>query len=197
MSALATMQRNQSLGGVIRQIFVVMAGFLGLLWGIEILDVAIFRGGLDSFGVEPRSASGLLGVLAAPFLHGGWGHLIGNTVGILTLGGLTLAIGRREFLAVTAAGIVVGGLGTWVFGRPAIHIGASGLVFAYFGYLLLRGWYDRRFGSLALAGVVAVVWGGMVFGMIPGMTATVVSVETHLFGFIGGALMARLLHKRR
>ncbi|MCH9686626.1 MAG: rhomboid family intramembrane serine protease [Deltaproteobacteria bacterium] len=191
------MQRNQSLGGVIRQIFVVMAGFLGLLWGIEILDVAIFRGGLDSFGVEPRSASGLLGVLAAPFLHGGWGHLIGNTVGILTLGGLTLAIGRREFLAVTAAGIVVGGLGTWVFGRPAIHIGASGLVFAYFGYLLLRGWYDRRFGSLALAGVVAVVWGGMVFGMIPGMTATVVSVETHLFGFIGGALMARLLHKRR
>jgi membrane associated rhomboid family serine protease len=138
----------------------------------------------------------LLGILAAPFLHADFGHLISNTIGIVLLGGLVMAIGRREFLVVTVAGVLVGGLGTWAVGRPAVHIGASGLVFAYLGYLLLRGWYDRRFGSMLLALAVGWFYGSMVFGMLPGFTPTVVSWECHLFGFLGGVLAARQLHKR-
>lgn len=187
---------DRTLGGEIRRIATVMGMFLALLWGIEIVDANVMHGSLDSLGIMPRTASGLLGIFAAPFLHGGWGHLISNTVGIVMLGGLTLAIGRREFLVVSLAGVLVGGLGTWALGRPAVHIGASGLVFAYLGYLMLRGWYDRRVGSVLLAGGVAWLYGSMVFGMIPGFAPPIISWEGHLFGFIGGVFAARLLHKR-
>ncbi|MEX1363363.1 MAG: rhomboid family intramembrane serine protease [Nannocystaceae bacterium] len=187
---------DRTLGAEIRRIATMMGMFLALLWGIEIVDANVMHGSLDSLGIMPRTASGLLGIFAAPFLHGGWGHLISNTVGIVMLGGLTLAIGRREFLVVSLAGVLVGGLGTWALGRPAVHIGASGLVFAYLGYLMLRGWYDRRVGSVLLAGGVAWFYGSMVFGMIPGFAPPVISWEGHLFGFIGGVVAARLLHKR-
>ncbi|MEM7156122.1 MAG: rhomboid family intramembrane serine protease [Myxococcota bacterium] len=173
-----------------------MGGLLAILWGLEAFDTFVMRGSLDAFGIAPRTTSGLFGVLAAPFLHGDWGHLSSNTVGLLILGGLTMAIGRREFIVVGLAGLLVGGLGTWVFGRPAMHIGASGVVFAYLGYLVLRGWYDRSLGSVLLAGGVAWVYGSMIFGMLPGFAPAFISWECHLFGFIGGVLAARLLHQR-
>ncbi len=197
MRQLPTARSNNTISGEIRSLFGLMAMFIAALWVIEFVDVSIFHGGLDRLGILPRTGSGLLGVLAAPFLHGSWDHLAGNTVGILLLGGLTLAVGRREFLTVTLAGALIGGLGTWLFGRYSVHIGASGLVFAYLGYLLLRGWYDRRFGSIALALGVGWFYGGMVFGMIPGITPSHISWEGHLFGFIGGVVAARLLHQRR
>lgn len=196
MRQLPALRTNAGIGGEIRQIFSVMAAFLAVLWLVEFVDVSVFHGGLDRFGIVPRTGVGLLGIFAAPFLHGGWDHLANNTVGILLLGGLTLAVGRREFFAVTAVGIVVGGLGTWIFGRPPVHIGASGLVFAYLGYLLLRGWYDRRFGSIALAALVGWAYGSMVFGMFPVLTPGNISWEGHLFGFLGGVLTARMLHRR-
>ncbi|MCA9708258.1 MAG: rhomboid family intramembrane serine protease [Myxococcales bacterium] len=196
MRHLPTLRTNDGLGGEIRRIFSVMAVFLAALWAIELVDVAIFHGGLDRLGIMPRSATGLLGILAAPFLHSGWDHLASNTIGIVMLGGLTLAVGRREFLAVTLAGVVVGGVGTWLFGRPSIHLGASGLVFAYLGYLMLRGWYDRRFGSIALTVLVGWFYGSMIFGMIPLFTPARISWEGHLFGFLGGVLTARMLHRR-
>lgn len=188
--------RDRTLRSEIGRIVGTMGVFLALLWGIEIVDANIMNGSLDGLGIMPRTTSGLLGILAAPFLHGGWGHLISNTIGIMILGGLTMAIGRREFIVVSLAGLLVGGLGTWALGRPAMHIGASGLVFAYLGYLVLRGWYDRRLGSVLLAGAVAWFYGSMIFGMIPGFAPPVISWECHLFGFVGGVLAARLLHKR-
>lgn len=197
MRQLPTLRQRDGIGGEIRSIFGIMAAFLAVLWSIELIDVVFFHGGLDRLGVLPRTGSGLLGVLAAPFLHGDWNHLSSNTIGIILLGGLTLAIGRREFFTVTLAGIVVGGIGTWIFGRSSIHIGASGVVFAYLGYLLLRGWYDRRFGSIAMTVLVGWFYGGMIFGMIPGITPSYISWEGHLFGFIGGVLTARMLHRRK
>jgi len=188
--------QNKPINREIGQMVALMGGFIALLWGIEIIDANIMGGSLDRLGIVPRTSSGLVGILAAPFLHAGWAHLIGNTGAILILGGLTMAIGRREFLLVTLAGVFVGGLGIWAVGRPAVHIGASGLVFAYFGYLLLRGWYDRRFGSMLLAGGVAWFYGGLVFGMIPGFAPSYVSWEGHLFGFVAGVLTARMLHKK-
>lgn len=189
-------KRDRRIGEEIRGIVAIMAGLLAVLWGIEAIDAFVLSGSLDRLGVEPRQVSGLLGILAAPFLHGDWGHIASNTVGIVILGGLTMLVGRREFVWVSVVGMLVGGLGTWIFGRPAIHIGASGVVFAYFGYLLLRGWYDRRIGSVVLATGVAWFHGTMIFGMIPGFAPPAISWEGHLFGFIGGVLTARLLHKR-
>ncbi len=196
MRHLPTLREARSLGGEVRQIFALMAAFIALLWAIEIVDVAIFHGALDRLGVYPRSLTGLVGVVAAPFLHGHWGHLISNTIGIVLFGGLVMAVGRREFVLVSLTGMVVGGLGTWMFGRPSIHIGASGLVFAYFGFILLRGWYDRRFGSMLLSGLVAWFYGSMIFGMIPGFAPPHISWEGHLFGFFGGVVAAALLYKK-
>ncbi len=189
-------KRDRRIGGEFRGVVATMAGLLAVLWGLEAIDALVLGGGLDRFGVAPRQLSGLLGIFAAPFLHGDWGHIASNTVGIVVLGGLTMLVGRREFVWVSLVGMVVGGLGTWIFGRPAIHIGASGVVFAYFGYLLLRGWYDRRVGSIVLATVVVWFHGSMLFGMVPGFTPPAISWEGHLFGFIGGVLAARMLHKR-
>lgn len=197
MGTLATpTSNNRRISGEIRGIVVLMMGVLATLWGLEIVDANVLGGQLDALGIAPRSASGLLGILAAPFLHADFGHLISNTIGILVLGGLTLLIGRREFIVVSLAGMLIGGLGTWAFGRPAMHIGASGVVFAYLGYLVLRGYYDRRLGSVLLAAGVAWFYGSMIFGMIPGFAPKVISWECHLFGFFGGVLAARLMHKR-
>lgn len=197
MHSLAAHRPARTFRDEARRVTRLLFGFLAVLWAIEIADATIFAGGLDRFGVQPRTVSGLVGLVTAPFLHGDYAHLLGNTIGIVLLGGLTLAIGRREFLAVTVAGALLGGLGTWVFGRPAIHIGASGLVFAYLGFLLLRGWYDRRPGPVLLALAVGWFQGSLLLGMIPGITPAHVSWEGHLFGFLAGVLVAAKISRRR
>lgn len=193
--ALQTTSRG--LGDEVRGILRVLLYFLAFLWAVEIADVTCFGGALDHYGVMPRTPLGLLGIAFAPFLHGDFAHLAGNTIGIVLLGGLTLMVGRREFFWVTATGVVIGGLGTWVFGRSAVHIGASGLVFAYLGFLLMRGWYDRRPGPILLALMVGWWQGGLVLGMIPGITPSHISWEGHLFGFVAGAVVANLWARRQ
>ncbi len=97
--------------------------------------------------------------------------------------------GRQVLLAVSVFIILVGGLGVWALGRPAIHIGASGLVFGYFGYLVAVGWYERRLGSILTAIVVVALYGGLIAGVLP--TPGLISWEAHLFGLIAGVLAAR------
>ncbi len=178
---------SQELSLVVR----TLVGFLGVLWLCEIVDQSIFHGGLDRFGVQPREVEGLLGLVTAPFLHGGYPHLISNTVGLLLLGGLLLLWSRREFWLVTIASTLVGGLGTWLVGMDgSVHIGASGVLFGFFGYLLLRGWFERKFGAMALSLVVGWLFGSMASGMVPGLAGLGISWEEHLFGFLGGVLMA-------
>ncbi len=190
-------QETRALWPELKGVFITLLVCIGALWTAEIVDVAAFQGGLDRWGIAPREVAGLLGVLTGPLLHGSFEHLISNTVGIVVLGGLVAMVGRREFLVVSLVGWVVAGMGTWAVGRPAIHIGASGVVFAYFGYLLLRGWYDRKFASLALSVVLMWGYGSVLWGMIPGFAPVSVSWEAHLFGFLGGVLAAKLLHRRR
>jgi len=178
----------------------ILCGLLALMWIIEIADVLIFqpqglnRGtwGLDIYGIMPRNLTGLRGILFAPFLHGNFGHLIANTVPFLILGWLVMLRETRDFFWVTVISALVSGLGTWLIAAPrSVHIGASGVIFGYLGYLLARGFFERSAVSVAIALGVVSLYGSMIWGVLP--LHPFVSWQMHLFGFLGGILAARLL----
>jgi membrane associated rhomboid family serine protease len=172
----------------------LLAGIVLLLWAVLAVDL-LLGGTLRGFGVRPREAEGLVGILLHPFLHVGVFHLLMNTFGIAALGGLVLLRDERDFWLTTVVGILVGGTGTWLLGSPGVHIGASGVVFAYFGYLLTTGLFERRIGALLLSTLVILAWGGLLLGLLPGQRG--ISWEGHLFGFLAGLLVAWLRARRR
>lgn len=162
--------------------------FVGLLWFIEVIDTMLGNR-LDAEGIRPGDPEGLSGVLFAPLLHGGWGHLIANSIPLLILGFLLLLSGVRRWLAVTAVVWIVGGLGTWLLGGAGtVHIGASGLVFGWLVYLILRGVFSRRLGQIAIGALVLLFYGGLLWGVLPSQPG--VSWQGHLFGAVGGGLAA-------
>lgn len=169
----------------------ILGGFVALLWVIELVDLILFQGSLDRFGIWPHRLIGLRGIFFAPFLHRGLGHLIANTIPLLTLGWLVMLRETRDFFAVTFVTMLIGGLGTWLVGSPnSVHVGASSLIFGYFGYLLLRGYFERSVRAIAVSLVVGVLYGSLIWGVLP--TNPMISWQGHLFGFIGGAIAARL-----
>ena len=182
----------RAIGNELRLQALILFGLVGIMWAAELVDLAFLRGALDGLGIRPRTLDGLRGIFFAPFLHGGLAHLIANTVPFLGLGWLILLRGVRVFLLVTVVTVVLGGLAVWVIGGPnTVHIGASGLVFGYLGFLLLRGYFDRGVVSIIIALVVMVVYGGALWGVLPLRAG--ISWESHLFGFLAGALAARLV----
>ncbi|WP_438029248.1 rhomboid family intramembrane serine protease [Sorangium sp. So ce233] len=173
----------------------LLGGFVALLWAIEIIDFLIFRGSLDALGIRPRTVPGLVGIALAPLLHGGFAHLAANTLPFLGLGWLIMLRKTSDLVLVTLLSALVGGLGVWLIGSPSsVHVGASGVIFGYFGFLLLRGWFERSAVSIALSLGVGLFYGGMIWGVLP--TRMGISWEGHLFGFLGGVLAARLLAGR-
>ncbi|NEO02697.1 MAG: rhomboid family intramembrane serine protease, partial [Moorea sp. SIO3I7] len=139
---------------------------------------------------------GLRGILFAPFLHGGFSHLISNTIPFLVLGWFVMLQETSDFFVVTSITMVVGGLGVWLLGAPnSVHIGASVLIFGYLGFLLFRGFFERNLPSIFLSILVGFLYGGLVWGVLPSQPH--VSWQGHLFGFIGGILAARLLARRK
>ncbi|QIZ36187.1 rhomboid family intramembrane serine protease [Saccharopolyspora sp. ASAGF58] len=164
---------------------------VAVLYGIELFDVADPAADLEANGIAPRDVSGLDGILWAPLLHAGWGHLWANTLPLLVLGWLVLAGGLRQFVAVTATVWIVGGVGTWLIGAPGVHIGASGVIFGWMVFLLLRGFFQRSFAQILVAVVLFFYWGGMLWGVLPGQVG--ISWEGHLFGALGGVLAAWLV----
>ncbi|MFP4297484.1 MAG: rhomboid family intramembrane serine protease [Spirulinaceae cyanobacterium] len=173
----------------------ILGGMVAIFWVVEILDQILFRNQLDRFGILPHSIIGLRGIVFAPFLHGGFGHLIANTVPFLILGWLVMWQRTRDFFIVTPIVMLIGGLGTWLFGGTSIHIGASGLIYGYFGFLLLRGFYERNLASIVVSLGVFFVYGSLIWGVLP--TDPRISWQGHLFGFLGGIMAARFLGKRR
>ncbi|MGW3468483.1 rhomboid family intramembrane serine protease [Saccharopolyspora sp. NPDC000995] len=164
---------------------------VAVLYGIEFFDVADPAADLDANGIVPREVSGLDGILWAPLLHAGWGHLWANTLPLLVLGWLVLAGGLRQFIAVTATVWIVGGVGTWLIGAPGVHVGASGVIFGWMVFLLLRGFFQRSFAQILVAVALFFYWGGMLWGVLPGQVG--ISWEGHLFGALGGVLAAWLV----
>ncbi len=172
----------------------ILGGTVALMWAIGI-DFAL-GGALNVYGIAPHHLVGLRGILFAPFLHGSVGHLIANTVPFLVLGWFVMLQETSDFFIVSAITMLVSGLGVWVFGSPnSVHIGASGLVFGYLGFLLFRGYFQRNFTSIFLALIVGFLYGGTIWGVLPIQYG--VSWQGHLFGFIGGAIAARSLSRRK
>jgi membrane associated rhomboid family serine protease len=172
----------------------VVAAMVVVMWVSEVVDLVV--GQLDALGIEPRSVDGLTGVVLAPFLHAGFGHLASNTVPFLVMGALIALSGLRRVLAVTVIVALVSGLGTWLVAPSStLHIGASGIVFGYAAYLVARGVFDRRLHYLATGLVVALVYGSsLLLGLLP---REGISWQGHLFGSVGGLVAARLLARRR
>jgi membrane associated rhomboid family serine protease len=167
---------------------------VALMWVLEIVDTAL-DSRLDRYGIEPREVDGLDGVITAPFLHVGFGHLIGNTLPFVAMGLVIALEGPARWAGVTAIVALVSGLGTWLI-APAdtIHLGASGVVFGYATYLIARGWFNRRPVEIAIGLAVAVLFGGaLLAGLEPQQG---ISWQGHLFGAIGGVLAASWLRRQ-
>jgi membrane associated rhomboid family serine protease len=170
-------------------------GFTALLWVIEVVDSAMNHR-LDQYGVQPRSGEGLLGIVFAPLLHAGWAHLEGNTVPCLVLLFITLATGIARGMLATAVIWVVAGTGVWlVAGSNSDHIGASSLIFGWIVYLVIRGIVNKRLWEIAVGVVVLLLYGGALWGVLPGQPG--VSWQGHLFGAVGGGLAAVLFSNDR
>ena len=138
----------------------------------------------------PRTELGLIGIFATPFLHANYTHLFANSVGLLSFGIVFAIIEGQHTSSVIGFIVVVGGLLTWVFGRSAMHIGASGVVFGLFGYLTFLGFFHKRFAYILISVATLVLFGTMIFGVLPLQRG--ISFESHLFGFLAGALAAKL-----
>ncbi|MDI2127029.1 rhomboid family intramembrane serine protease [Yinghuangia seranimata] len=180
----------------LRTALVTTAGLLAVLWALQIVQFAT-DDSLMTYGIRPRRLGELVDIYPAQFLHLGFGHLIANTLALAVLGFLAATRGFLRFAGVSLVVMTVCGLGVWLTAPANTNtVGASGLVFGYFGYLLVRGFVDRRLFDIALAFVITGVYGwSMLWGALP--TASGVSWQGHLFGFAGGVLAAFLFRRDR
>jgi membrane associated rhomboid family serine protease len=171
----------------------VLRNSVVLTWLVSLINILLLGNGLGRLlGIRPRQLQGLLGIAFSPFLHRDLGHLVANTVPFLVLGWLVLlqdGIGsNRDFYAITMTILLVGGLGTWIFGRDAIHLGASGLVFGYIGFLLAGAYIGPTLLTLGFSLLVFWMYGNQLWAMLPSSRENAVSWEGHLFGFVGGII---------
>jgi len=165
-----------------------MLAFTALLYVIEAVD-RLTALHLDDDGIISRQLDGLPGILWAPLLHGSWDHLLSNTVPFLVFGFLAMAGGLMQFLAVTASIWVISGVGVWLTGPDgASTIGASGVIFGWLVFLLVRGFFARSLGQIGLAVVLFAIWGSVLLGVLPGQPN--ISWQAHLFGALAGLLAA-------
>ncbi|WP_328917928.1 MULTISPECIES: rhomboid family intramembrane serine protease [unclassified Streptomyces] len=171
-----------------------MLSWVALLWVLEAIDV-IAGHRLDTFGIVPRKGSELLDIVPSAFTHFGFGHVASNSLPLLVLGFIAALRGIGRFLAVAFVIIVIGGFGVWLISPAHTNTaGASGLIFGLFGYLLVRGFVDRRALDIVVGLAVGALYGSILWGVLP--TAQGVSWQGHLCGLIGGVAAAFLFRER-
>ncbi|MBI1758480.1 MAG: rhomboid family intramembrane serine protease [Actinobacteria bacterium] len=175
-----------------------MVVFLFVLWTIDLVNRYDHRQLVADYGIRPRQADRLVAVLTAPFLHVSAAHLAANGLPLFGLGLVVAVAGFRRFLGVTAVIILISGLAVWLFAPSnTVTVGASGVVFGLFGYLVLRGLLDRRPLDLMVAVGVAISYGSLLGGgMLPSQQG-MISWQGHAGGFLGGLIAAWLFRRRR
>jgi membrane associated rhomboid family serine protease len=172
--------------------FKVVLWIAGVMCVVQVLN---FMSGysLTSFGLQPRTLHGLVGIVTAPFMHGSFLHLLGNLVPFVVLGALVARDGLQRFAMASALIIVVGGALVWLFGRGYFHVGASGWVFGLWVYVLARAWYQHSWANLLCALAALLLYGGLIYGFLPRYG---VSFESHIAGAVAGFIAARMLLAR-
>ena len=166
--------------------------FIIMIWLVEIVN--IFMGhSLYSYGILPREIDGLKGIILHPFIHGSLQHIISNSIPLLVLGFFVAAEGRGTFIKATFLILVLGGFFLWLLGRSSYHVGASLLIFGYFGFVITRAFYKQTLTSILIALVTIFLYGGLVYGLVP--VNNQISWEGHLFGLIAGIAGAKVLNK--
>jgi membrane associated rhomboid family serine protease len=178
---------------------VTITSFVALLYVAELFDW-LDDHKLDYYGIRPREADGLWGILFAPLLHASWAHLMGNAGFALVLGFLVTLAGLSRFLWATAIVWIVGGFGTWLIGNwgsscgPTDHIGASGLIFGWLTFLAVFGFFTRTAWQIVVGILVLIVYGSVLWQAVPVLNVCGgVSWQGHLCGGIAGVLAAYLL----
>ncbi|WP_445257656.1 rhomboid family intramembrane serine protease [Nocardioides aurantiacus] len=193
MSQLDTPVRNRRMG--LLPAAVAMGVLVVVLWVLEGVDQATGNA-LDPYGIEPRQLDSLDNVLYAPWLHGGYGHLVSNTVPFFVLGVIVLMDGWGRWLRTSLVVVLVSGAAVWLLSPPgSLTLGASGVVFGWLTYLLVRGLYSRSPGQVATGVVLFVVYGGLLWGVLPSDAG--VSWQAHAGGALGGLLAARTARGHR
>lgn len=175
-----------------REGVLLLAYLLVLMWALAIVDFVTGRRLLNRLSIQPRSLEGIPGIAIAPLLHGGFGHLAANSGPLAILGTIILLQGLEVLGLVTVFCWLFSGVGIWLLGRPGTrHLGASGVVFGYLGYILLRGYFERSPGAIAAAVVVGLLYGSALWGLLPLQRGK--SWVGHGMGFAGGVIVARKL----
>ena len=174
-----------------QHIRVVLAIFV-LLSVIELINLFTGRM-LSQLGTIPRYVPGLKGIILGPFVHGSLQHYFSNIVPLCIFSYLLLHYGLKRYLQITLWIMLTTGLLVWLFARPATHIGVSGVIYGYFGYLVLAGFLSGKFKLIIISVLVAFFYGGLIWGVLP--SSPFVSWESHLFGFIAGLAAAKLWAK--
>lgn len=167
-----------------QQNMVFVLSVLGILWGIHILN-RIVGYKLNIFGVYPRNLFGIIGIAAHPLLHGSFTHLFLNTIPLFLLMNFVLIGGIDQWICVTTLIVLISGALTWLFGRKAIHVGASTVIMGYFGYLIVSAYYNPSFMTVILSIISVYYFGGLFLSLVPKGEGNV-SFEGHIFGFVAG-----------
>jgi membrane associated rhomboid family serine protease len=172
----------------------LMLYILLIMYAVQLINV-FTNGALRGFGIYPRNIQGLVGIICSPFIHGNWWHLINNTVGFVIFSALCLTRGSRFYLRASLIIIFVGGLLVWIFGRQAVHIGASGWIFGLWSLSITLAWFERSVVNILISIAVIAFYGGMIWGVLP--ANSYISFEAHAFGALAGVLAAARLGKRQ
>lgn len=164
--------------------------FIGLLWVIHVVNWLLsYR--LNVLGLYPRSPFGLIGIVTAPFLHANFNHLFFNTIPLFVLAGFVFMSGLATFVFISVFIVIVSGLLLWLLGRSGFHLGSSGLIMGYWGYLLLIAIRQSSALAVILAIISVYYFGGLLAGLLPGKVRE--SWEGHVFGFLAGVAAAYVM----
>jgi len=178
-----------------RKALFVMAGILAILWIIQIANWADHYHLTFEYGIRPRDAASLPDILTAPFLHVSWAHIEGNSGPLFIFGFLAAYRGVTKFIGVTVLVIVTSGLGAWIFENAgSVGAGASGVVFGYLGYIMVRGFFDRHAIDMLLGAVMALCFAYQFTVLLP---KAGIGWQAHIGGLVGGVAAGWIFRERR
>lgn len=168
-----------------------IVGFIAVMWGGFLLSLVT---PINRLGIVPRSVEGIPGILLSPFLHGSFQHIISNTTAMLFFAPVFSLIQSRNLISKLLVLILLSGTITWLIAFSGTHIGASGLIFSLFGFLVSVAYFQREFKYITVSVIIASLYGYMIFGVLPIRSG--VSWEGHLAGVIAGILYAGYAKKK-